>query len=142
MSEFFDNPGDDGLVHHTKIYTPKPKTFDCHYSNSNSQGSLICDTPNFPGSYSEIEKCDTMTSNVLRCCFPDRYTEVVGYLGFDDQQWGTRISGDSRLNIIILKRMGQIIFDLPDVPKHARLVHFYENSSGYSIPQMEVIYDR
>jgi len=142
MSEYFDIPFDDGLVVDTEIYTPKPKTFNCHYSNPDSQASLICDTPDFPKSYSKTEYYKTMTSNILRGFHPVRYDDVVDFLGFDDQMWGTRISGDSKFNLEMLKRLGQLIFDLPNLPKHARLVHYYENSTGYSIPQMEVVYDK
>lgn len=123
-----------------KIERAKPRTFQYHYSNENSQGALICETANFPDFYNpKIEQYDAVYSDRIAAWDYKRFERACIIANAGDQNWAYKLPS---LEENELKRFAQEALNLTFFPKHVRIIHYFNVSSGYSCPTVEAIYQK
>lgn len=120
--------------------TPKPPAFNNHYSNPNSQGALICQTPGFPGEYDNTTEQHTIAySDRIDGWDHDRFKNTCEIAGTGDQGWAITLP---QLSTKKLKEFAKVALDLPVTPKHVRIVHHYNVANGYSCPTVEAVFKK
>lgn len=118
--------------------SPLPMVSHYSYSNRQSQGALICQTHNFPDGYSRTtEHYSSAYSDRIGQWDGDRLKRASAIAGGGDQAWAYRLPS---LSDEKLKEFAQVALDLPVVPKHVRVIHYFNVSNGYSCPVVEAIY--
>jgi len=124
---------------HVPTAEVKPRCSYYHYSNKRSQGALICQTPNFPDHYNpKIHELWSAYSDRVAGWDYDRYQRVCQKYG-GDQVWSSRLPGLSKKQ---LKEFAKEILELPEMPIHVRVVHWFNVSNGYSCPTVEAIFNK
>ena len=121
-----------------KIADAKPAVSYYHYSNRESQGALICQTEGFPHKMPAGMEYSSAYSDRIAGWDHDRFTQACEIAEAGEQGWAYKLP---TLPVETLRRFAQIALNLPTLPDHVRIVHWYNVSSGYSVPTVEAIYD-
>lgn len=120
-----------------RMEEPKPRTHQYSYSNSASQGALICETRGFPDYYMpETEDCHSAYSDRMAGWDSARFQRACNIAGSGDQAWAYRLPG---LGDEGLRQFAQECFGLAKPPEHVRVIHYYNVSNGYSCPVVVAI---
>lgn len=118
----------------------KPPTNYYHYSNPASQGALAAETSSFPpGYFPKKELVASAYSDRIQSWDAKRFRDACGIIGGGDQVWchvASSLSDDQ------LRHFAQVALNLHTLPKHVRIIHYYNVSNGYSCPVVLAIYDR
>ena len=115
----------------------KPTTDYYHYSNAASQGALIRQTSEWPGGY--FAGSEMYSSAYSDRMDPKHYEKACAIVGTGDQGWShnLRFKTDAQLMEFAKAALG-----LKVLPTHVRCVHWYNVSSGFSVPTVEAIYPK
>ena len=149
-----------------KIDKPKKPVSHCHYSNSISQGTIIAETFDYPTEVESFKGHYSVYSDRLDM---DINKEVSVFLGVNDQAWHdklrdysiisafsnyyeVRFTPNSSVDVldsyiiqqdetrdVRLKELAKIIFKLDVLPKHVRVIYWFDVSTGYSCPSFQCI---
>lgn len=123
-----------------QLERPKPPCGYYHYSNDASQGSLICETPGFPGGYDpSTQDYHAAYSDRLSSWDRKRFEKLCEMARGGDQGWGSRLQNMTEDR---LREFARVAFDLATPPAHVRVVHYFNVSNGYSCPTIEAICDK
>ena len=123
-----------------RLERPKPPSGYCHYSNPDSRGSLIVETPDFPPGYRPAKE-EYFCTYSYRIAGWDlaRFKAACDIAGGGDQTWAYRLPG---LPMKALLEFAKVALGLAVQPKHVRVVHHYNVSNGFSCPTVEAIWDK
>jgi hypothetical protein len=123
-----------------RLPKPKPQVMYYHYSNSASQGALICQTRGFQGEYDDA-KFQWAAVYSDRLCQRDsaRYDKTCKIAGGGDQLWGSLLP---LLNDKKLREFAKEALNLSVLPRHVRVVHHFDVSNGNSYPNIEATYEK
>ena len=122
----------------TAIQKAKPAVSYYHYSNRESQGALICQTVGFPEDIPSGMEYNSAYSDRMAEWDYDRFKQACEIAKGGDQRWAYSLPN---LSIENLRIFAQLALNLPTLPEHVRVVHWFNVSSGYSVPTVEAIYD-
>ena len=110
----------------------KPPTQYYHYSNEHSQNALITQTRGYPSKREQAQYIDhSAYSDRLAGWDYDHFKQLCKMIGGGDQAWAYKLQG---LKDPELLKIAQFAFNLPELPAHARFIHCFNVSSGYSCP--------
>jgi len=121
-----------------RLEKPKPAVSYYHYSNSDSQGALICETDGFPDSVPVGMEYNCAYSDRIASWDYEKCKKACELAGGGDQVWAYRLPN---LTIERLREFAKVALFLPTLPVHIRVIHWYNVSNGYSCPTVEAIYD-
>lgn len=125
---------------HTAIERPKPITWHYSYSNPDSQGALMTETSGFPDSYNPKTECYAAAySDRLQMWDGKRYKRACDIIGSYEQGWSQALNCADNETI---KNFAKEALDLPCLPAHVRVIHYYNVSTGYSCPVVAAIYKK
>jgi hypothetical protein len=117
--------------HIIPIERAKPKSFYCHYSNPDCQGSLIAETGRFPDYYDETKmEYHSAYSDRLASWDYDHYRKLCDKYG-GDQMWHNKLA---MIGTKKLKEFAKMALKLEDTPAHVRVVYYFNVSNGYGCP--------
>ena len=115
----------------------KPRTHYYHYSHPESQGALITQTLGFPEQYEP-------STHDFHCAYADRiqswdsarFDNACKLAGTGEQGWAYKLPSMSDEQ---LREFAKVALNLPAMPEHVRIVHYFNVASGYSCPTVEAI---
>lgn len=123
-----------------RLQRPKPPTAYYHYSNPESQNSLIVETPGYPDFYTPTkEEIHSAYSDRMWSWDAKRMERACKIAGGGDQNWASCLRGATA---DLLRTFAKECFGLKKKPKHVRVVHHYNVATGYSCPTVEAISDK
>lgn len=132
----FDESKDEKVCLFDEVKSP---THYYHYSNSESQGALIAQTKDFPAGWVKPrEAVSSAYSDRMRGWDSDNFEKACKIAGGGDQMWSQCLRGVSDEK---LKEFAKVALKLSAVPKHVRIIHYFNVSNGYSCPVVVAIYD-
>ena len=119
----------------------RPDYYDCyyyHYSNPKSQNALIRGR-DFPDYYIKGKENYSVAYSDRICGWDyEHYNRVIKKFGVSGEQaWGQNLQ---RLSEEDFKAFCGEMLKIEKPIKHARAIHWYNVSNGYSCPTLEVIY--
>lgn len=113
-----------------------------HYSQRNSQGALLTQTDCFPDCYDDTtERFVNAYSDRIRGWDSERFKkacELVHPTG-DEMAWP---SGLPQLSDDKLREFAQVALDLDKIPKHVRVIYYFNESNGYDTPLIEAVVEQ
>lgn len=113
-----------------RIEDPKPRTSYYHYTNDESQGALICETPDFPDQW-KLKDIHEAYSDRMQMWDAVNYDKACKLAGTGEQGWSYALP---RLGHDALCEFAKVALKLDKMPKHVRIIHYYNVSNGYSCP--------
>lgn len=119
-----------------ELAKPKPRVEHYHYSNEKSQGALLVETDDFP------ETIDLETHGI-HSAYEDRISEwdQERYQATREIAGGPWMSARD-LSDEELRGFAKVAFGMEEPPCHARIIHYYNVSSGYSCPLLEAVFQK
>lgn len=119
----------------------RPDYYDCyyyHYSNPKSQNALIRGR-DFPDFYIQGKENYSVAYSDRICGWDwKHYNEIIKKFGVSGEQaWGQNLQ---KLSEKEFKAFCGEMLKIEKPIKHARAIHWYNVSNGYSCPTLEVIY--
>jgi hypothetical protein len=114
--------------------TPKPKSSYNHYSNPSCQGTLLCETQNFPKSFNDkvYEENEAYTDRMAEWDYENYRKSMDIFKG------GSMEKAKDKT----LKEFAQIAFKKSVLPKHVRIIYYFNVSSGYSCPLVIALFNK